>query len=123
MYQEPRHPGKIVVDLLKKYELKKTDLQEALLTTWKTVSDLVNCKHSIQLPMACKLSKFFPEYSTKDWLLFQIEYDIYRLSSKDPELLLKTESKLLTDLNDIVSVDDFKNNRSNNYDINAEVNQ
>ena len=110
----PRHPGRILKeDYLDKYGIKQTNLVKVLNSTWVTVNSLVNEKIAIDMRMACKLGKFTGT-SPLWWLACQNKYDLYQLASKDTDDLLKTERKLIMDLESVQSLQEYLNTEKKN---------
>lgn len=92
---EIRHPGAILKEeFLDKRGMSQKDLQRLLHSNWATINNLINCKSSIELGMACKLGKLF-NVSPKWWINLQFEYDLFTLTHSEYENLMKTEKKLL----------------------------
>ena len=75
---KPAHPGEILKELyLGPLNLSVTDAAKALGVSRKTLSELLNRKSGISIPMSLRLSKAF-NTTPELWLNLQQNYDLWR---------------------------------------------
>ena len=74
---KPAHPGEILREMyLSPLDLTVTQTAKALGVTRKTFSELINCKSSVSISMALKLSKAF-NTTPELWLNMQQNFDLW----------------------------------------------
>ena len=79
---KPAHPGEILREMyLSPLDLTVTQTAKALGVTRKTFSELINCKSSVSISMALKLSKAF-NTTPELWLNMQQNYDLWNARKK-----------------------------------------
>ncbi len=71
------HPGLTVLDMMKGYNMSKTELAEVINYPLKELKDIISCQASITKEFAKKLAYAFGT-SVNLWLKLQNDYDIYR---------------------------------------------
>jgi addiction module HigA family antidote len=79
---KPAHPGEILREMyLSPLDLTVTQTAKALGVTRKTFSELINCKSSVSISMALKLSKAF-NTTPELWLNMQQNFDLWNARKK-----------------------------------------
>jgi addiction module HigA family antidote len=84
--RQPSHPGRILKeDFLGPLGLTQTGLAEKLLTTFRTVNEILNEKRGVSPDMAVRLARFFGT-SEELWLNLQDQYDLYKVKEKNRDV-------------------------------------
>ena len=79
---KPAHPGEVLKEMyLSPLGLTVTQTSKALGVTRKAFSELINCKSSVSISMALKLSKAF-NTTPELWLNMQQNYDLWNARKK-----------------------------------------
>lgn len=82
MMHNPPHPGEILKELyIEPLSLSVTEVAEALSTTRKTLSAILNKRSGISPLMALKLSLAF-DTTPESWLELQNQYDLWQEKSR-----------------------------------------
>jgi addiction module HigA family antidote len=85
MKKEVLTPGKVLKDLIQKYQLSVLQLAKCVDITPSGLNQIVNGKNRITVPIGLKLTKYFG--LDENYLIsLQLQYDIIELK-KDPEFV------------------------------------
>jgi len=78
----PPHPGEVLREMyFEPLGLTVTEAANALDVTRQTLSGLVNCKTSISIDMAFRLTKAF-DTTPEMWIDMQSQYDLWQAKSE-----------------------------------------
>lgn len=90
MIYAPKHPGKIIYEILiDGAKLSVKDAANKLDIDRTTLSRLINCHISISPIMALRLSKLLPNTNMAFWLKLQMDYDILNTTRKNTKIKIK----------------------------------
>lgn len=90
MIYAPKHPGKIIYEILiEGAKLSIKDAANKLGIDRTTLSRLVNGHISISPIMALRLSKLLPNTNMAFWLKLQMDYDIINTTKKHTKMKIK----------------------------------
>jgi addiction module HigA family antidote len=90
MIYAPKHPGKIIYEILiEGAKLSVKDAANKLDIDRTTLSRLINSHISISPIMALRLSKLLPNTNMAFWLKLQMDYDIVNTTRKNTKMKIK----------------------------------
>jgi antitoxin HigA-1 len=90
MIYGPKHPGKIIYEILiEGAKLSVKDAANRLDIDRTTLSRLINCHAGISPNMALRLSKLLPNTNMAFWLDLQRDYDIINTIKKNSKIKIK----------------------------------
>ena len=88
------HPGDILVgEYLEETELTQSQLAKDLGVTFQTINRICNRRQSITPDMAVKLAYYFGN-SPREWMEYQLKYDLEKVLQERSTKLRKEVSKL-----------------------------
>lgn len=90
MMYAPKHPGKIIYEILiEGAKLSVKDAADRLKVDRTTLSRLINGHADISPNMALRLSKLLPNTNIAFWLDLQRDYDILDIIRKNTKIKIK----------------------------------
>lgn len=82
------HPGKILAEKIKEYNLTVTSLAEGLCVTYNRISEIINGKRSITADTALRL-EYFLGIEADFWMNLQTRYELDITIEKSGEIIKK----------------------------------
>ncbi len=87
--KDPSHPGEVLKHAcLKPLKLSVTRAAQGLGVTQRELSDLVNCRASVSVDMALRLSKAFGS-TPETWLGMQQAYDLWQARDRAKSMVVE----------------------------------
>ena len=82
LMRRPTHAGEILQkEFLEPLGITQSQLAKELITTFRTINEIVNEKRNISPEMALKLARYFGT-SEKLWLNLHNQYDLYNVKER-----------------------------------------
>ena len=87
LMRRPTHAGEILQkEFLEPLGITQSQLAKELITTFRTINEIVNEKRNISPEMAVKLARYFGT-SEELWLNLQNQYDLYNVKERRLDII------------------------------------
>lgn len=91
--REPIHPGEFLWhDLMQPLGITQKGLAGELMTSFRTINEIINGKRGVSSDMALRLAKHFG-MSADFWLNAQKNYDLQKAWQKNKEIIRKISTR------------------------------